>query len=336
MTSSKRRRDLVVIGGSAGGLEALLDLVAQLPAALPAAVLVVLHMPAGGTSKLARILDRAGPLPAVLPSDREHLEDGVIYVSTPDRHLMVADGHAVLGVGPSENGHRPAINALFRSAALRAGSSAIGVLLSGALDDGVAGLSAIAEHGGKTVVQSPDEAAVSSMPDNALRQVDVDHVLPAAQIGELLRKLTTEEVDENVNQPDRTLELEDYVARGEPPPGEGYRHIGAPSGFSCPDCSGSLADLGEDRFRCRVGHAWTSEALLDAHGAELERALWTALRTLDERTNLATKMADSRQSNVAGRYRRIAEETSEAAEILRKHLFTISAAAVAAQDRPDE
>lgn len=334
MTSPKRHRDLVVVGGSAGGLEALLSMVADLPAALPAAVLVVLHMPAGGTSSLARILDRRGPLRAVVARHGQHLEHGVIYVATPDRHMLLDDGHVILSGGPSENGHRPAINALFRSAALRAGSSTLGVLLSGALDDGVAGLAAIAGRGGKTIVQSPVDAAVSGMPETALRKIEVDHVLPAAQIGEVLRKLTIEDAGETVSDGDSTLEIEDRVARGWPS-GEKTDRIGSPSAYTCPDCAGNLATIGEGRYRCRVGHAWSEEALLDAHGVELERALWTALRTLDERTTLANEMTarseENRHAAAAENYRRIASETSEAAEVLRRHLLNISSATFATE-----
>jgi two-component system, chemotaxis family, protein-glutamate methylesterase/glutaminase len=190
-----RSRDLVVVGASAGGVEALRSLVSGLPADLPAAVLVVLHLPAGGASALAAILDRAGPLPAITARAGNELRHGIIQVAPPDHHLLVVDGQVALSHGPTEHGHRPAVNALFRSAALAAGSAVTGVLLSGALDDGVAGLVAIAGRGGTVVVQSPGEARYPSMPEQALRHVRADHVLPAGQMGALLAKIAREVVD---------------------------------------------------------------------------------------------------------------------------------------------
>lgn len=319
-------RDIVVVGASAGGVEALRALVGSLPVNLPASVLVVLHMPAGGTSALASILARSGTLPAVTARNDAELERGVVYVSPPDHHLLVDDNRVVLSVGTPENGHRPAVNALFRSVAVSVGPRAIGVQLSGNLDDGVAGLRAIARRGGKTVVQSPAEALYPAMPENALQEVAVDHVLPVADIGALLGKLTAEQVDPDAGgELDALLELENRIAHGLPvAPIAASAELGPPSGYMCPDCHGSLMELGPHRYRCRVGHAWSGDSLLRVQGAAVERALRAALRSLDEKIMLAQRMCeratDRRNLQIAERYRRAAEETTYAAETLREHL----------------
>lgn len=323
---SPRPRDLVVVGASAGGVEALRSLVSSLPADLAAAVVVVLHLPAGGTSALPKILDRAGPLPAVSVAYSTKIEHGMVYVAPPNHHLLVLDGDLALSHGPSENGHRPAINPLFRSAAAAAGPRVIGVILSGVLDDGVAGLVSIVSRGGLAVVQDPADALHPSMPERALQHVQTAHVLPVAHIGRLLSRLVHECVDPDaVADPSPLLTVENYIA-GMSSGTFSERSLGPVSGFSCPDCAGSLIEIepGEDRYRCRVGHAWSAEALLSAQGEALERAMWMALRTLDEKVTLATRMCEQSRRRgthlLAQRYERLAEESLEAADVLRKHL----------------
>ncbi|WP_158890454.1 chemotaxis protein CheB [Amycolatopsis anabasis] len=325
------RRDVVVAGASAGGVEALSRLVAGFPVDLPAAVLVVLHLPSGGTSALAKILDRAGPLPAVSARHGVPLERGKIYTAPPDHHLLLADDQLVLSHGPTENGHRPAIDALFRSSAISAGPRTMGVLLSGVLDDGVAGLRAISARGGRTLVQDPDDAAFAGMPRNAIRNVAVDHIATTSELGMIIDKLTRETVDPTwPSAPAKVIELENHIARyggAVRAPGEfDVEELGAVSEFSCPDCRGTLIETepGKGHFRCRVGHAWSARALLDAQGYALEQALWTALRVLDEKVSLAKRMGEQAAGRgaelVSNRYRRIAEEAANASAILRQHL----------------
>ncbi|HEY7334556.1 MAG TPA: chemotaxis protein CheB [Bryobacteraceae bacterium] len=182
-------RDIIVIGASAGGLEALKALVGHLPEDLKAAVFVVLHLPPWHDSKLPSVLEDNGPLPASHAVDRESIEAGHIYVAPPDRHLMLDDHHMQLWRGPKENGHRPSVNPLFRSAAVRFGPRVAGVILSGALDDGVAGLWMVKREGGIAIVQDPEEASVPAMPLHAMEYVRVDYMSEAAQIGDLLQKL---------------------------------------------------------------------------------------------------------------------------------------------------
>ncbi|HYV65077.1 MAG TPA: chemotaxis protein CheB, partial [Myxococcales bacterium] len=248
--------DIVVVGASAGGVEALRSLVGRLPRDLPAAILVVLHVAPDHKSILPRILTGAGPLPAKHAKDGESLEQGHIYVAPPDRHLVVDDGVVRLTRSPPEGGHRPAVDTLFRTAARFHGARVVGIVLSGALDDGTAGLVAVKQRGGVTVVQDPEEALCADMPRSALENVKVDHCLPTAQIAALIGKLAREKVELHSPIPP-LLEQETNIAldrrqEGETPPGE-------PSEFACPACGGVLNEVHDGhilRFRCRVGHAY--------------------------------------------------------------------------------
>jgi two-component system chemotaxis response regulator CheB len=324
-------RALIAVGASAGGVGALQEFVAGLPTDLPAAVMVVLHLPPGGASVLASILDRAGPLPATPAVHGGALAAGRIYTAVPDHHLLAVDTHACLSRGPTENGSRPAVDALFRSVALEYGPRAIGIVLSGALDDGTAGIAAIKSRGGLAIVQDPDEAAYRGMPDSALSHVRVDHVLPAGDMGAVLTDRLREPVADWPGTPGpRIDELEARLARAAAPDQLGSTEVATvamPSGFRCPDCDGVLYSLDEDgrRYRCRIGHAWTSQALLHEQGAEFERALWAALRALEEKRDLAEHMrSDARRggrTRMAGRYAEHVAEAGHAASVLRRMLF---------------
>lgn len=325
--TARQHRDLVVIGASAGGVEALRDVAAGLPSDLPAAVLAVLHLPAGGTSALAEILDRAGRMPATTARHGEALEHGRLYVGPPDHHLLVQDDWVALSRGPTENGHRPAINALFRSAALGHGARVIGVVLSGVLDDGAAGLGAIKSRGGLAIVQDPEDAAYRGMPDSALRAVQPDHLLPAPAVGELLSELVAADLPPASSpEPSLLLRYEHALAQNLLVSELDLTRLGKFAGLSCPDCQGSLVALepGQDRFRCRVGHAWSADALLTTADDRMQTALWMALRTLDEKASLARRMAEGARSRgnsqLVDRYERTAEESTDAAKVLRDRL----------------
>jgi two-component system, chemotaxis family, protein-glutamate methylesterase/glutaminase len=322
-------RDIVVVGASAGGVEALRALASGLPADLPATVLVVLHMPARGASALPAILRRAGSLDAVTASNGVRPTQGRIYVAPPDHHLLLADDRLRLSHGPTENGHRPAVDALFRSAARAAGPRVIGVVLSGVLDDGAAGLVSIARRGGLAMVQEPGDALYAGMPHSALRHVAADHVVPAAEMGFILKYLVREQVDVAAAPLPSPLDVIESNIAAQSDQGTGYEVAGMArfSGFSCPDCQGNLVELDTEtaRYRCRVGHAWTAEALLEQQSAELERAMWTALRTLDEKVNLSRRLqTDARKRGnptLSDRYRDTAEESQSAATVLRRFLL---------------
>jgi two-component system, chemotaxis family, protein-glutamate methylesterase/glutaminase len=289
---------------------------------LPFAVVVVLHVSASTPSVLSRILDRSGPLPATSAVDGEALRAGHIYVAVPDRHLMVADHRVVLSQGPTEDAHRPAINALFRSVALAFGPRAIGVLMSGVLDDGVLGIGAIKSRGGTTIVQDPDDALFSTMPQNAIRTGAVDHRAAAADIGGLLTKLAEHSIEEREMEHDARMELENRIAMG-PRFSTSFdtEDLGPPSGFTCPDCNGSLQRVSERNYRCQVGHAWTADALLQARDTEIENALWIAIRSLGEKAKLSRRLADTVGVGAAGtRYTELADEAERAMDILSKRL----------------
>lgn len=315
---------VVAIGASAGGVEALSNLAAGLSPDVPYAYLMVLHVPAEAPSILARIVDRSGPLPATAAEDGAPLEPGHIYVGVPDRHLLVADHHVLLSQGPTENGHRPAINALFRSAALAFGPRAIGVLLSGVLDDGVLGMGAIRSRGGSTVGQLPEDALFPAMPTNAAQAGVVDRQAAAADIGAVLKELSQREIKDSDMERDSAMELENRIAMMSRFATDfDTEKLGAPSGYTCPDCNGSLVSISEGNFRCQVGHAWTAEALLGARDTELEGAMWVAVRSLQEKARLARDMAGKAGTGLLSRrYAAIAEEAERALALLSDRLST--------------
>jgi two-component system, chemotaxis family, protein-glutamate methylesterase/glutaminase len=287
------QRDVIVVGASAGGVQALQELVAQLPPELPASVLVVLHLMSSGTSVLHQILDRAGPLPVSQGRDGEPLERGHIYVAPPDFHMLVRGPGIHLSAGPRENGHRPAIDPLFRSAARAYGSRLIGVVLSGTLDDGTDGLRLIKQRGGATVVQDPADAAYPGMPQSAIDFVGPDLVMPIAEMGEALFAL----IDSPLPDPPGSATVEDPASQqvdlvevefGREDP------AGAPTLLTCPDCGGVMLERNDGgllRFACQVGHSYSPESFEEHQGEALEGALWSAIRTLDERADLLNRMA---------------------------------------------
>lgn len=312
---------VVAIGASAGGVEALSNFAAGLSPDVPYAYLVTLHVPPGAPSILERIIDRSGPLSAIKATRGAKLEPAQIYVSRPDHHLLVADHRVVLSQGPTENGHRPAINALFRSVALTFGPRAIGVLLSGVLDDGVLGLAAIRSRGGTTIGQLPDDAVFPAMPTNAANAGVLHAQAAAADIGALLKELSHREIEEREMESDPAMEFENRIAMTSRFSTDfDTQQIGTPSGYTCPDCNGSLVSVGEGQFRCRVGHAWTPDALLSAQDTEFEGALWVALRSLQEKAKLARQLAEKANGMMLRRYTALADETERALAVLSERL----------------
>jgi two-component system, chemotaxis family, protein-glutamate methylesterase/glutaminase len=286
---------VVVIGGSAGAVEALGRIVPALPPDLPAAVLVVVHFPAHAVSTLPAILERAGPLRAVHATDGLEMQSGMIYVAPPNCHLLV-DGEGVrTSHGPRENGHRPAIDPLFRSAARSYGSRVLSVVLSGNLDDGTAGQIAVRRMGGTTIVQDPADARCPAMPASAIENAGADHVARAEEIGALIARLVQELPEGHMSHvPDR-MEIETGMAEFDPDAFVDDQRPGTPSGYSCPECHGALFEIEEGsliRYRCRVGHAYGSETLLAEQNNSVEAALWSAFKALKERAALSRKLAD--------------------------------------------
>ncbi|HEU5442167.1 MAG TPA: chemotaxis protein CheB [Ktedonobacterales bacterium] len=330
--------DIVVVGASSGGIEALSLLMSTLPADLPAAVFVVQHVSPQWPSRLPQILSRQGSLPANHPDDGEAFQPGRVYVAPPDHHLLVEDGRVRVSLGPKENLFRPAVDALFRSAALAHGSRVIGVVLTGALDDGTAGLWAVKHHGGVAVVQDPDEAQHASMPENAMEYVEVDHCLPVAEIGPLLGCLAREEAPatDPVAVAARTRLATAYVSlmTGSAKAGaqgikmadtQGPLEEGVLSGYVCPECKGPLWEIHENRllrFRCRIGHAFSRDSLLAGQSEALDKALWMAYETLCENAlateRWARRSRGHRQSHVAAQLKERARLQRRRAERLRR------------------
>jgi two-component system, chemotaxis family, protein-glutamate methylesterase/glutaminase len=314
---------VVVVGASAGGVEALRAFAAGLPPGLPAAICVVLHIPSSGSSVLAHIIDRSGPLSAVPAINGMDLAAGRIHVAPADFHLLVEDSHLRLAAGPAENGHRPAVDPLFRSAAKYWHHRAIGLILSGNRDDGAAGLAAVARRGGTALVQDPAEALYPSMPTHALARVPQARSFPAAKLGAAVAEAVLAlggRADTPV-EPDPALDAQVAMAAMAPLTAD---QMGAvPAGFGCPDCHGALFEVpGEPgTLRCRIGHAWSLESLLDAQGASVEAALWVALRNLEEKVALTTRLASAADGRghprMAERYSAVGSEADEAGRVIR-------------------
>ena len=321
MARPAANRDIIVIGASAGGIDALRVLVANLPEDLPAAVFVVLHV--GATSHLAAVLERYSTLPIVKAENGATVEHGRIYIAVPGKHLLLHDHHILLRRGPRENHARPAIDPLFRSAAASFGGRVVGVVLSGALSDGTAGLRAIKRCKGLAVVQDPQDADMPEMPENALRHVDVDHVVPIDAMGTLLSKLTRLEAAPTPEIP-LDIRLEAAIAAQELAGMKIDDALGNPSRFTCPECHGALWEIEDGsllRYRCHVGHAFTADAVETAQGEEVDRLLGTLLRAQQERAGLARRMAEHERhagrTSLAEQLARRALDYDDGAQLLR-------------------
>jgi two-component system, chemotaxis family, protein-glutamate methylesterase/glutaminase len=310
---------IVGIGASAGGVDALIKLVSPLPADLPHAICIVLHVAPAGRSLLAGILGRHTPLPVSTAEGGEHLAPGRIFVAPPDRHLLVRDGHVVLTRGPKENGVRPAVDATLRSLAAASGPAAVAVILSGALGDGANGALAVRQAGGTVIVQEPADAIVPSMPERALAAVgEAHHVLPAAAIAQALAELDDRPAgmreDEAMAAPEDMLEA------------SRHRPEGSATGFTCPECSGAIWEVREGemvRYRCRIGHAFSEDAMLVEQGSAVEAARWTALEALEERAELLRRIAvgrAARHPRLKARLEAGAEDAVGRAELIRQAL----------------
>ncbi|MEV0619773.1 chemotaxis protein CheB [Nonomuraea sp. NPDC050404] len=315
-------RDVVVVAASAGGVEPLRILLSDLPADLPAALLVVLHVPPQGSSVLASILDRAGPLRAAPAEDKETVRPGRVYVARPDFHLLMSEGKIRLSRGPQHNGHRPAADPLFMSAALDAGPHTTAVVLSGTLDDGAKGCEAIDRLGGAVAIQDLAECAFPGMPGAAMAAVPTARALPVREIGGWILEQcrTPVNMEGQVYDDELQREIEQFLheapALGEPE--------GELIAFSCPECNGPIYEQKStttQRYICRVGHAWSRDSMINAQSDSVERALWVAIQRLEERLRVLDRMrqaAEGRGQNLSMRYFQEEEErTAEALNTIR-------------------
>lgn len=319
--------DRIVVGASLGGLDALQRLLSQLPADFPAAVFVVQHTAAQGPGLLAGILDRVCPMQVRPALDGDEIVNGRIYVAQPDRHLLVNEGRIRTPRGPKENNSRPAVDPLFRSAAACYGPRVVGIILTGRLDDGSAGLLAVKRCNGVTMVQEPGDAFCDEMPRNALEAAEpVDYQLAVAEMGPRLKALAEKPAGERVPVPGdirlevRMAERTDSLIKGE-------KSLGSLVPIACPECGGPLWQKDESRlqyFRCHVGHAFTALTLLAKQNEEVERSLWMTLRSLEEQENLMTRMANDAarrgRDRSAGLFSERMPEIRQAADEIRRLL----------------
>ncbi|MGF6928848.1 two-component system chemotaxis response regulator CheB [Chitinophaga sp. W2I13] len=324
-------RNIIVIGASAGGFEAIKTITSALPPDFPAAIFIVWHISAEVTGVLPRIINKQKRLPATNAVDKEPVKSGHIYVAPPDRHLILEKGFMRVTRGPKENRFRPAVDPLFRSAAYAYGSRVIGIILSGALDDGTAGLWYIKQRGGLAIVQAPEDAEVPSMPQHAIQEVAVDHVVPVSGIARLLVKLTDEplpdgvaDIQEKDNNEAVRKEIEIAVHEKLPEAGIVFGELTA---LSCPECHGVLAAMQEGgrlRYRCHTGHAFSESSLLSAITEDIENNLWNTTRGLEESVNLLNHMGDHfaeiNQPALAAMYFKKAKDATGFNEQVRKML----------------
>lgn len=318
------RKDIVVIGASAGGIDALKTIASQLPRDFIGSVLVVVHTAADAPGVLANILDQAGPIPAKYAENGEKIRPGQIYVAPPDHHLVVEPGRLRLTRGPRENRFRPAIDPLFRSVAQVYGPRAVGVILTGGLDDGTSGLWAIERLGGTAIVQDPAEALAPSMPLSASRHVEIDHSVQVASLAPLLVLLAATPADAaGVRVPDE-LEVEVRIAKEDKGTEAGVIQLGGPSIYACPECHGVLFQMREKtplRFRCHTGHSYTVNSLLAEMDEAIEESLWNAVRALEERVLLMRHASAHLDEHSARELERRARETERVADLVRQTVF---------------
>lgn len=322
--------DIVVVGASMGGVDVLTRLVRGLPPGLPASFFIVCHFPPGSQSVLPVILSRSGPLLAVHAADGEAFNPGQIYVARPDQHLLLRpDGRMKLTRGPRENHHRPAVDPLFRSAASAYGARVIGIVLTGSLDDGAAGLLAVRNAGGIAVVQDPADAVMASMPESATRIAGADHVVRIEDMAALLMRLVVQPTRSKGGSPMvDPLENLPHVVDADMQEQIHNQRRGRISMFRCPECGGALWQVNETelmRFRCHVGHAYHAETLFSEQSQALEAALWTAVRTFKERHLLARQLAEQNRgqgnADSAARFEEQAEQAQRYGELIQQYVL---------------
>ena len=317
---------IVVMGASTGGFEAFKKIIKNLPPDFTTPIFIVWHMSPDTRGILPEVLNRANSIYAAHAFDKEEIKPNRIYIAPPDHHLLIEDGQVRITRGPKENRFRPAIDPLFRSAAYTYGNRVIGVILSGALDDGTAGLWTVKHYGGIAIVQDPMEAEVASMPQNALREVKVDHCVGVSQLSALLVRLSKEPVSENVDaMKDEKTKDEIEIAAEENALAAGVMHLGKLSPFTCPECHGVLSRISDgnlSRFRCHTGHAYSTDTLMAARTENIEDSLYNAIRGMDESVmllnHIGDHLAEINQPKLAALYFKKAKEAQVRSEMVRK------------------
>jgi two-component system chemotaxis response regulator CheB len=325
------KHNIVVIGASAGGVYALKEIVAELPADFQATIFIVQHVSADAPSYLPDILNYGGKLKAYHAVDGDVIRPGTIYVAPPDHHMLVEKDRILVKKGPKENRFRPSIDALFRSAAYTFGPRVIGVILTGLLNDGTSGMWSVKRLGGISVIQKPEEALYPSMPESVRENVEVDFTVSIAQLTSLLTELTRQKVaDKPALTPheDYLMATEIKLAQEKPNKAMDIFNQGTLTPLTCPECHGSLVSIQEGglvRYRCHTGHGFSSGSLIEGVSHSVEDSLWSAIRSLEELVMLLDKTAEGLESkgntDIARSYRERSEKARERIEKIRPLLF---------------
>ena len=320
------QKRIIVIGASAGGLEALKTIIKDLPADFDIPIFIVWHMSPDIRGILPQVLNRLNNIHAAHAYDKEIIKPNRIYVAKPDHHLVIEDGKILITRGPKENRFRPAVDPLFRSAAYAYGNRVIAIVLSGALDDGTAGLCTVKRYGGIAIVQDPNDAEVPSMPENAMREVEVDYCLPATALANLLIELSQQKPNDNTEvMKDEQTKTEIDIAAEENALQKGIFNYGELTPYTCPECHGVLSQLKEGnlvRYRCHTGHAYSTDALITSISENIEDNLYTVIRGMDESimllNHIGDHLAEANQPKLAALYFKKAKETEERSQLVRK------------------
>ncbi|MCF0055013.1 chemotaxis protein CheB [Dyadobacter sp. CY356] len=320
---ANRPRFLVVIGASAGGLNALVEMVRTLPVELDAAFCIVLHLSRKGIGDfVVHRLGKVTSLNCSMAVNGADLEKGHIYVAPPNQHLLVKEGKILLGSGPQENRFRPSIDVLFRSAAVAYTSNAIGIILSGMLDDGTSGMWAIKRSGGICIVQDPNQAEYPDMPLSVINNMEVDHVSELSDIGELLSHIGSQDRKLEISAPQEVI-LESQIAEKTAVGIDAVEQIADKSVFACPDCGGNLWKVKGDiinRYRCHIGHAYTERDLVVKQAETASSTLWVALRMMEERKHLLRKLEVDYASKG---YNSLSQDHLERKDEMQRHIDTL-------------
>lgn len=326
------KRDIIVVGASAGGFNALNDFLGSLPKDFKGSIFVVVHIPGDVPSSLPDILSRAGSLKARHPKHGETVRPGMVYVAPPDHHMLLEGKEILVTKGPKENRFRPSIDALFRSAAYVYRERVVGIILSGMLNDGTSGLWSVKRLGGLAIVQSPEDAQYDSMPINAMQYVKADYTLSARDIGSKLAEILSRKAapKRKISKKEKELmKLEVIIAKQDNAFEMGIMNMGQLSPFTCPECHGVLVQLMESkivRFRCHTGHAFTASALLSELTESVEEKMWQAMRGLEETTMLLKRIGkhfkDQGQPALARVFIKKSKMTADKAQIIHDSVFT--------------
>jgi two-component system chemotaxis response regulator CheB len=324
------KRDIIVIGASTGGFEAFKKIVAGLPSTLDASIFIVWHISPDIRGVLPTVLNKVNSIHAAHAYDKEEIKTNRIYIAPPDHHLLIEEGRVRITRGPKENRFRPAVDPLFRSAAYTYGTRVIGVVLSGALDDGTAGLWRVKYNGGIAIVQDPLDAEVPSMPESAMNEVDIDYCVPVTEVAALLVRLSQEEITQNTEvMKDEKTKNEIKIAIEENALEKGSLNMGELSPFACPECHGVLSRIKEGnlaRYRCHTGHAYSADTLMAALTENIENSLYGAMRGIEESimllNHIGDHLAEANQPKLAAVYFKKAQQAKDRAALIRKTVFS--------------